>query len=170
MRAFTGRQPYTFVCCHGLIEKQIMWCNAHANAHAIDCAQAMQSLGMSIKAEEHRAHDPLVHHWLVSMGFQALLTDFCAPVPGTALASSTTLPPPELVDFRDAKRAWEDYFRGHLSLQDLMRRYGRKLVLVAPDRTEYIPRLISKVQRDLFALNMEPDEAMNMCCVLMCVL
>ena len=103
-----------------------------------------------VKAEEHRCHDPLVHHWLVSLGLQALLTDMSSPVPGTAMASSTTLPPPERLDFRETREAWGSYFKGQVHLKDLMVKYGVKLFLVAPDRMEQMHRIISKIQRDLF--------------------
>jgi hypothetical protein len=112
-----------------------------------------------VKAEEHRCHDPLVHHWLVSLGFQALLTDMSGAVPGTAMASSTTLPPPERVDFRETRQAWESYFKGEVNLKDMMVKYGQKLVLVAPDRMEQMPRIISKLQRDLLELHMEDNQA-----------
>ena len=114
---------------------------------------------------EHKSHDPTIHHWLANYGFQALgeiLTDFCAPASGTALANNTTLPAPARVDYNEAKQAWESYFRGHTSLRDLFNKYGNTGVLVVPDRQEEaMPRLLAKVQRDLFELYMEEDKAMS---------
>jgi hypothetical protein len=123
-----------------------------------------------VKAEEHRSHDPLVHHWLVSLGFQVLMTDMAAPVPGTPMAATTTLPTPERLDYRETKQGWESYFKGDMTLKELMVSYGKNLVLVAPDRMEHMPRIISKVQRDLFELHMGDDKATCSCvCVCVCV-
>lgn len=113
-----------------------------------------------IKAEEHRSHDPLVHHWLSTMGFKALLTDMSGPVPGTnmEIATRTTLPSPERQGYRETKLAWESYFRGEQTLKELMQQFGNSIVLVAPDRMEAMPRLVSKVQRDLLELHMGEDK------------
>ena len=113
-----------------------------------------------VKAEEHRSHDPLVPHWLVSLGFQVLMTDMAAPVPGTPMAATTTLPTQERLDYRETKQGWESYFKGDMTLKELMVSYGKNLALVAPDRMEQMPRIISKVQRDLFELHMGDDKAM----------
>ena len=121
-----------------------------------------------VKAEEHRSHDPLVHHWLVSLGFQVLMTDMAAPVPGTPMAATTTLPTQERLDYRETKQGWESYFKGDMTLKELMVSYGKNLVLVAPERMEHMPRIISKVQRDLFELHMGDDKA-TCSCVCVCV-
>ena len=118
-------------------------------------------LPTKVRAEEHRTHDPIIHHWLANYGFESLLTDFCAPASGTALANNTTLPAPARVDYNQAKQSWESYFRGHTSLRDLFNKYGNKVVLVVPDRQEAMPRILAKVQRDLFELYMEEDKAMS---------
>ena len=77
------------------------------------------------------------------------------------MANNTTLPAPARVDYNQAKQSWESYFRGHTSLRDLFNQYGNKVVLVVPDRQEAMPRLLAKVQRDLFELYMEEDKAMS---------
>lgn len=125
------------------------------------CEDILDVLPNKIKAEEHKSHDPIIHHWLANYGFEALLTDFCAPAAGTALASTTTLPTPARVDYNEAKQYWESYFRGHMSLRDLFTKYGNKVVLVVPDRQEAMPRVLAKVQRDIFELYMEEDKAMS---------
>ena len=63
--------------------------------------------------------------------------------------------------YNEAKQYWESYFRGHMSLRDLFAKYGNKVVLVVPDRQEAMPRILAKVQRDLFELYMEEDKAMS---------
>ena len=63
--------------------------------------------------------------------------------------------------YNEAKQYWESYFMGHMYLRDLFTKYGNKVVLVVPDRQEAMPRLLAKVQRDLFELYMEEDKAMS---------
>jgi len=118
-------------------------------------------LPYKIKAEEHRSHDPIIHHWLATDGFQNLLTDFCTLAVGTALANNTTLPTPARVDYNEAKKYWESYFRGHMSPKEIFNKYGKKVVLVVPDRQETMPRVLAKVQKDIFELYMEEDKAMS---------
>ena len=89
------------------------------------------------------------------------MTDFCAPAAGTALASTTTLPTQARVDYNEATQYWECYFRGHMSLKDTFTKYGNKVVLVVPDRQETMPRVLAKVQKDIFELYMEEDKAMS---------
>ena len=113
-----------------------------------------------VKAEEHRAHDPMVHHWLVSLGFETLMTDMAAPIHGTAMASTTSYTTSQRLDYRDAKLGWESFFKGDMSIKQLMATYGNKVVVVAPDRMETMPRIVAKVQRDLFELHMGEDKAM----------
>ena len=86
-----------------------------------------------VKAEEHRSHDPLAHHWLDSLGFQVLMTDMAAPVPGAPMAATTTLSTQERLDYRETKQAWESYFKLDMTLKELMATYGKKLALVAPE-------------------------------------
>ena len=76
------------------------------------------------------------------------------------MANTTTLPAQARVDYNEAKQYWESYFRGHMSLRDLFAKYGNKVGLVVPDRQEAMPRILAKVQRDLFELYMEDDKAM----------
>ena len=125
------------------------------------CEAILDVLPNKIKAEDHKSHDPIIHHWLANYGFQNLLTDFCTPAAGTALASTTTLPTPARVDHNEAKQYWEAYFKGNMSLRDLFTTYGNKVVLVVPDRQEVMPRVLAKVQRDIFELYLEEDKAMS---------
>ena len=55
-------------------------------------------LGSKVWADTFRAHDPLVLHWLVSLGFEKLMTDFATPSPGSALAATTAVPPDARLD------------------------------------------------------------------------
>ena len=77
-------------------------------------------------ADPYRAHDPLVLHWLVNLGFECLMTDFSVPVKDTALASCTTLPPDGRMDFQQAKLTWEAFWRGQLALRQLSAPTGQR--------------------------------------------
>jgi hypothetical protein len=109
-------------------------------------------------ADPYRAHDPLVLHWLVSLGFEALLCDFAAPSPGTALASTTTVPPAQRVDLAAAKLDWENFWKGNMGLKDLLHKHGGKVCMVTPERTEITPRLVGLLQRNLMAQFMVDKE------------
>jgi len=74
--------------------------------------------------------------------------------------SHATYSTPERLDYRDCKLGWESFFKGDVSIKDLMATYGKKVVVVAPDRMETMPRILAKVQRDLPELHMGEDKAM----------
>ena len=115
-------------------------------------------LGTRVWADPFRAHDPLVLHWLVSLGLEKLMTDFATPSPGSALAATTTVPPDARLDLQLAKVDWEAFWRGQLSLKELFQRHGPKVCMVLPERQELTPRLVALVQRSLMPLHMEDNK------------
>lgn len=115
-------------------------------------------LGTKVWADTFRAHDPLVLHWLVSLGFEKLMTDFATPSPGSALAATTAVPPDARLDLQHAKVDWEAFWRGQLSLKELFQRHGPKVCMVLPERQELTPRLVALVQRSLMPLHMEDNK------------
>jgi hypothetical protein len=108
--------------------------------------------------DQYRCHDPLVLHWLVSMGFECLITDFAAPGAQTALASNTTMPPSQKVDYETAKKSWDNFFKGHIDLRELFKQHGPKVCLVAPERTQVINRLVALLQRNLMLMHIKADK------------
>ena len=108
--------------------------------------------------DQYRCHDPLVLHWLVSLGFECLITDFAAPGAQTALASNTTMPPTQKLDYLTAKGTWENFWKGHMDLRDLFSRHGPKVCMVAPERSQVINRTISLLQRHLMLIHIKADK------------
>jgi hypothetical protein len=105
-----------------------------------------------------RCHDPLVLHWLVSLKFESIITDFAAPGQQTALGGNTTMPPNQKVDYETAKVTWDNFWRGHLDLQGLFKEHGSKVCLVAPERSAITNRLVALLQRYLMAQHLKTDK------------
>jgi hypothetical protein len=115
----------------------------------------LDQLGRVVWPDPHRAHDPLVLHWLANLGFEALLTDFATPSPGTALAACTAHPPASRVDLKLANINWENFWRGKMSLKDLFREHGNKIAMVVPERQNFTTTLIALLQRNLMPMSMK---------------
>jgi len=115
-------------------------------------------LGKKVWHDQYRCHDPLVLQWLVNMGYECLITDFGAPGAGTGLASNTTLPPSQKVEYETAKTSWDNFWRGHWDLVELFKQHGPKVCMVAPERTECINRLVALLQRYLMVQHLKTDK------------
>ena len=54
----------------------------------------------------------------------------------------------------DAACVWEDFFKGRITLRELLQRHDGSVCLVAPERSEFMPMFITKVQKDLMELHL----------------
>ena len=115
-------------------------------------------LNKKVWHDEYRCHDPLVLHWLVSLGYECLITDFGAPGAGTILASTTTMPPIQKVEYEAAKHSWDQFWKGHWDLGNLFQQHGSKVCMVAPERSEVINRLVALLQRYLMVQHLKRDK------------
>jgi len=54
---------------------------------------------------------------------------------------------------QQAKQTWESYWQGQNNLKDIFQAHGNKDCMVAPERMDCLPTLVSKLQRDLMELH-----------------
>ena len=54
---------------------------------------------------------------------------------------------------KKATDKWANFLNGALTLQDMSQIYGNKICLVVPERFGQMPKLISKLQRDLLVMH-----------------
>jgi len=92
------------------------------------------------------------------LGFECLITDFVAPAAQTALASSTTMPPTQKLDYTTAKITWDNFCQGNMDLRDLFTHHGSKVCMVAAERSQVINRMISLLQRHLMVMHLKTDK------------
>ena len=93
---------------------------------------------------------------VVGLGFRRLIT--CFDVPRDKRTNATgeqAAVCKERVDLQQAKIEWESFFRGTTTMRDLFREHGTHLCMVCPERTEALPTLVAKLQRELFELHQE---------------
>ena len=83
-----------------------------------------------------------------------LLTCFANPTPGTPLASQHQTVPNNRAPLLDAANIWEDFFMGRITVRDLLHRNDGSVCLVAPERSEFTPMFITKVQKDLMEMHL----------------
>ncbi len=113
----------------------------------------MDILRHKVWADTRRALDPLVLQRLAtSVGYEMLLTDFGHPLQASVLALSTILPPKERVALNEAKDKWTSFWNGSLTLHGLFQLYGDRICMVASERFDQMPKIISKLQWDLFEM------------------
>jgi len=116
----------------------------------------VDKLREKVSADPCRSHDPLILEWLVGLGFRRLIT--CFGVPRDKMTNATgeqAVVCKERVDLQQAKIEWESFFRGTTTMRDLFREHGTHLCMVCPERTEALPTLVAKLQRELFELHQE---------------
>jgi len=82
-----------------------------------------------------------------------LLTCFANPTPGTSLASQHQTVPNNKAPLMDAAFVWEDYFKRKVTLRELPQTHDGSVCMVAPERSEFMPMFITKVQKDLMELH-----------------
>jgi hypothetical protein len=115
----------------------------------------LDQLAGKIWADPQRSHDPLVLNWVATaLDFDKLITCFGAPVDKmTNAIGEQAVVCKERMDLQQAKQTWESYWQGQINLKDIFQAHGNKVCMVAPERMDCLPTLVSKLQRDLMKLH-----------------
>ena len=116
-------------------------------------------LGDQVWVDCFRAHDNYVLHWLKSLDYTTLVTDFGALSKG-ALGDYQCMPPKGRMDILEAREVYTNFWKGRLTLKSLLSAHGPKVVMLFPEKNKYGKVFLALLQRQLLELHQETSDFM----------